>query len=94
MALKFKSVSSAATSQTIGLQGATGLTIKNDGTDPIFFKLFTMLDPESAIAAATTSDSTMTSSDAAMNFYRPEGLKAISIACDTAKTATVRLWYI
>ena len=97
MALKYKSVSATATSQTVGLDGAKSVSIKNDGTNSIYFRLFEAMEPEPSAAtgyASSTAYAKLTSSDSALTFNSPNGFRCISIVCDTAETATVRLYYI
>lgn len=96
MALQFKSVSVTATAQTIGLEGRTSIGIKNDGTNTAYFRLFSTLDPEPSAAsgyAATTANASLTSSDPMAIFNAHEGWRCISLVCDTAQTATVRLFF-
>lgn len=97
MALKYKSVSSSATSQTIGLDGAKSVSFKNDGTDEVYIRLFETVDPEPSAAsgyASTTAYAKLTSSDSALTFNSPNGFRCAAIVCDTAKTATVRVYYL
>lgn len=99
MASKYTTVSATATSQTIGLGGTTGIALKNEGTDEIYYKVFYMSDPEPSSAAgyaATTADAKLTSTDSPMSldFKGVGGARCISVVCDTAETATLRIYIV
>ena len=86
--LNYTKVSATATAQTTTISGSS-LLIVNDGANEVYVRVFN--DGETA-ADATTS-STEIKSGEGLEFYRPMGMKAVSIVCAAAETATVRLVY-
>jgi hypothetical protein len=87
--LKYTAVSATATSQTIGI-GFKTLTIVNDGANEVYVRVFVIGE----VPAAATTSSPQIKSGEGFTFEAPQGqVLAVSIVCDTAETATVRLFY-
>ncbi len=86
---KYKAVSATATSQTIPLGAASKITIVNEGANEVYFRLFYEAE---APAAVTTTNGVYLASGVSLEFGPPELYGAISVVCDTAETATVRLY--
>ena len=83
----YLTVSATATSQTVpGRYGKTLLVI-NDGADSVHARVFDAMETS---AVATTADLEIKIGES-FEFSRTKGIGAISIVCDTAETATVRL---
>ena len=88
--LRFTSVSATATSQTVSIN-AQELTIKNDGANSVYVRVFVTGE----IPAAATTAYSVVKLDETLALKAPgnEVISAISLKCDTAETATVRLYY-
>lgn len=93
--LHFKELSVTATSQTYPIPNpAKGILICGYGTDEVYFRLFWSGEIP---AAATTANNlliagTATAPQCKSYDQPPQGpWSAISIVCDTAETATVRI---
>jgi hypothetical protein len=87
--VRYTLVSATATSQTKGIN-AVNLVIKNDdGTNEIYVRVFF----GSEIPAAATTANAMIKAGEALTISSPQVINAVSIVCDTAETATVRLTY-
>ena len=88
--LRYTLVSATATSQTKGIN-AVNVVIKNDdGTNEIYVRVFFGSEIP---AAATTTNAAMIKAGESLTISSPQTINAVSIVCDTAETATVRLTY-
>lgn len=90
MALKFLSISATTDSKQFGLDNAKGVTIKNDGTADIYFRLFKNGEEP---AAATSAYGLLKQTDSALSFADTGGFSAITVVTGSS-TATVRVYYI
>ena len=84
--VRYQAVSATATAQTIPIN-ATAMTIINDGANEVYVRVF---DAMQTPAAATTASWEIKSGEG-FDIGRTAGIGAVSIVCDTAETATVRL---
>jgi len=86
----YKAVSATATSQTIPLGSVGKVTILNTGANEIYYRLFYTSDTP---ADVTTTNGIYLAVGASIEYGGPQAYGSISIVCDTAETATVRLYY-